>query len=246
MFLRIGVDAGNIWQAEGSRSTFSSRQAIKNYDEGIFMDADFWHEKWRKQEIAFHERQANPLLVKHFDELSLSPGSRVFVPLCGKTLDISWLRERGHRVAGAELSRTAVEQLFEQLELTPRIVAGTVDRYSADNVDIFVGDIFHLTSAMLGPIDAVYDRAALVAFPHGMRHRYTAHLKAITGVSPQLLITYEYDQQQMAGPPFSVPSDEVQQLYGNSHRVRHLERVGVVGGLKGCAAAEQVYLLTPV
>lgn len=210
------------------------------------MDADFWHEKWRKQEIAFHERQANPLLVKHFDELSLSKGSRVFVPLCGKTLDISWLLDRGHRVAGAELSRIAVEQLFEQLGLKPRIDSGVIDHFSSGNVDIFVGDIFKLTHEMLGPVDAVYDRAALVAFPEDMRRRYTTHLKAITGIQPQLLITYEYDQHQMAGPPFSVPTDEVQQLYRDSHRVRQLGRVDVAGGLKGCAASEQVYLLTPV
>ncbi len=83
------------------------------------MDASFWHQRWEKNEIAFHERQANPLLVKYFDKLSLAQGRRVFVPLCGKTLDIAWLLSRGYRVAEAELSQVAIGQLFQELGVEP-------------------------------------------------------------------------------------------------------------------------------
>lgn len=106
------------------------------------VDANFWHQRWERKEIAFHQREANPLLVKYFDELSLSKGSRVFLPLCGKTLDIHWLLSNGYRVAGSELSVVAVKQLFSELAIEPKIT--TIDhirRHSADDIDIFVGDI---------------------------------------------------------------------------------------------------------
>ncbi len=118
------------------------------------MDAGFWHQKWKINEIAFHQGIANPLLVKYLDRLSLRKGGRVFLPLCGKTLDIHWLISRGYRVSGAELSPIAVEQLFLELGVEPKISgAGKTDLYSAKNVDIFVGDIFDLSGKLLGDVE---------------------------------------------------------------------------------------------
>ncbi|NEQ51866.1 MAG: thiopurine S-methyltransferase [Leptolyngbya sp. SIO3F4] len=209
------------------------------------MDTGFWHQKWEANSIAFHRSEANPLLVNYFKELSLSKGSRIFLPLCGKTLDIAWLLSNGYRVAGAELVEMAIEQLFAELGIEPQISEiGTIKHYSATNIDILVGNIFDATSQMLGIVDAVYDRAALVALPQEMRTRYTAHLTDITNKAPQLLISYEYDQQLMAGPPFSVSNEEVNQHYGNSYTLNLVDSKDVPGGLKGrCAAKENVWLL---
>ncbi|PZO44133.1 MAG: thiopurine S-methyltransferase [Pseudanabaena frigida] len=209
------------------------------------MDVSFWHQKWEKDDIAFHNREANSLLVKYFTELSLVKGSRVFVPLCGKTLDISWLLANGYRVAGAELSKIAIEQLFVGLEMEPKISrVGELDFYSATNIDIFVGDIFHLSSKMLGAVDGIYDRAALVALPEAMRNQYTTHLMKITDKAPQLLICYEYDQRSMAGPPFSISNEEVSQHYLDRYNLTLLGSTIISGGLKGkCAAKENVWLL---
>lgn len=209
------------------------------------MDADFWKAKWEKGEIAFHEKQANPFLVKYFKELSLAKGRRVFVPLCGKTLDIAWLLSQGYRVAGAELSEIAVTQLFEGLGVEPKISeVGGVRRYRAQNVEIFLGDLFHVTREMLGPVDAIYDRAALVALPKDMRDRYTEHLVQISDNAPQLVIAYEYDQRVIGGPPFSVSNDEVRRHYTDSYDLTLLAGFDVPGGLKGkCPATENVWLL---
>ncbi|HEY9648626.1 MAG TPA: thiopurine S-methyltransferase [Chroococcidiopsis sp.] len=198
------------------------------------MDERFWHQKWETNDIAFHRSEANPLLVKHFKQISLPQGSRIFLPLCGKTLDISWLLSQGYRVAGAELSQLAIKQLFEGLGLEPKIaMVGAIAHYSAPDIDIFVGDIFQLLGHQLGSVDAIYDRAALVALPPDMRGRYTAHLMAITNRAPQLLICYEYDQSLMAGPPFSISREEVNQHYGDRYDLVFIESVNVSGGLKG-------------
>ena len=210
------------------------------------MDAQFWHDRWGSNEIGFHKSEANPLLVNYLDELSLTSGSRIFLPLCGKTLDIGWLLARGYRAAGAELSAIAIDQLFAQLGVTPTITkVGVLEHYRAPQLDIFVGDIFAVTPALLGPVDAIYDRAALVALPQDMRARYAAHLTTLTAQAPQLLISFDYDQQAMEGPPFSVSTEEIQRHYGQRYDITVLASLDVPGGLKGrCPATERVYLLT--
>lgn len=209
------------------------------------MDASFWHERWERGEIAFHEGQANRQLVKFFETLKLVQGKRVFVPLCGKTKDISWLLTEGYEVVGVELSERAVIELFEDLAVKPSVSReGELTRYHSENIDIFVGDIFLLTAELLEPVDAVYDRAALVALPEKMRHQYTPHLISITSAAPQLVISFEYDQQLLAGPPFSVSGEEVGQHYAAVYDVSLLERNDVPGGLKRkVAATESVWLL---
>lgn len=209
------------------------------------MEPDFWHQRWEKNETAWHESKANALLVKYFHELSLAKGRRVFVPLCGKTLDISWLLSNGYRVAGAELSQRAIEQLFMDLGMQPDISRiGDLELWSGKSVDIFVGNIFALTRTMLGPVDAVYDRAALVALPASMRDRYIAHLTSITAKAPQLLICYDYDQSAMEGPPFSITGEEVLRYYAATYDAKLLASAEVPGGLKGkCSAKEHVWLL---
>lgn len=209
------------------------------------MDASFWHKKWEKNEIAFHQNEANPLLVEYFSTLSLAEGSRIFIPLCGKTRDIAWLLASGYRVAGAELSKIAIVQLFAELGIEPQISSiGKLEHYSAENIDIFVGDIFDLSGSMLGQVDAVYDRAALVALPLEMRKQYTAHIMQMTDKAPQLLICLEYDQGMMEGPPFSINREEVNQHYSDNYQLTLIASENVAGGLKGkCAAIENVWWL---
>jgi len=165
--------------------------------------------------------------------------------LCGKTLDIAWLLSNGYHVAGVELVESAVEQLFAELAMMPKIsVLGEIKHYSAQNIDIYVGDIFAVSQELLGPVDATYDRAALVALPKDLRRRYTAHLIDITNKSPQLLIAYHYDQKLVQGPPFSISNEEVSQHYKGCYNLTLVVSTAVEGGMKGkCEATENVWLL---
>ena len=209
------------------------------------MDPNFWHKRWEKNEIGFHQSAVNVLLSDHFSGLSLPQTSRVFVPLCGKTRDIAWLLSQGHRVVGVELSKLAVEELFVDLGVAPKIsVQGELLRYSAPGLEIFVGDIFELSGDLLGRVDAIYDRAALVAFPTEMRGRYGAHVAAITQLAPQFLICFEYDQAVMNGPPFSIDRQKVHDVYGAHYQIEPITNRDVAGGLKGkCPAKETVWHL---
>lgn len=210
------------------------------------MEVKFWHQKWEQNNIGFHLNKANPMLIKYFNQLSLSQGARVFLPLCGMTLDIDWLLTNGFQVVGVELSDIAVSQLFSRLAIVPQVkeLGSGLQHLSGVNIDLFVGDIFALSPTIIGPVNAVYDRAALVALPKNMRHQYSEHLIKITNLAPQLLITYEYDQSLMDGPPFSVTEMEIRKLYQDSYDLIHLICVDVPNGMQGkCPAKEHVWQL---
>lgn len=179
------------------------------------MEPDFWHRRWQKQEIGFHLETVNPLLQRFWPRLASAAGARVFVPLCGKSRDLAWLLAQGHQVIGNELSEIAVQELYAEAGLTPGIAeAGRLNRYSQAGLTVFQGDFFALTPELLGPVERVYDRAALIALPPAMRERYVGHLRTLLSPGTELLlVTLDYAQSQMDGPPFAVPEDEVRRLY---------------------------------
>ena len=210
------------------------------------MEHQFWHQKWEKREIGFHESQAHPLLVKHFAKCQFPDQGRILVPLCGKSLDLHWLVAQGMSVIGAELVESAVQEFFAELGVTPEVHhAAHGPIYQWRNVQILVGDIFKLTADDVGHIDGIYDRAALVALPAKMRQNYAQQLTRISGKAPQLIISFDYDQASLDGPPFSVTGTEIESLFGQSYKITGLDSLPLQGGLKGkVPALEQVWLLT--
>lgn len=190
------------------------------------MDANFWLERWREGQTNFHMERVTPLLQKYWPQLNLPSGSKVLVPLCGKTLDMIWLASQGHDVLGVELSSLAIDRFFEENALTPVITESALGtHYTADNIEIICGDIFGLGADILSSCVGAYDRAALVALPSAMRQRYVQHVYGQLADNYQgLLLTLAYDQHQMDGPPFSVEESEVQSLYADHSQVRVLDR----------------------
>ena len=190
------------------------------------MDAEFWLERWRDGRTHFHQSRVTPLLQKYWPTLELAPGSRVLVPLAGKSLDMLWLAGQGMQVLGVELARQAVEQFFDENKLTP-VISGTPagDLYTAGDVALLCADIFDLDAALLGSCLGVYDRAALVALPAEMRARYARHVYGqLASDYRGILITLDYPQAQMDGPPFSVNDEEVQRIYAGHTRATLIDR----------------------
>ncbi|MFT7235658.1 MAG: thiopurine S-methyltransferase [Methylophagaceae bacterium] len=209
------------------------------------MDAEFWHQKWESKQIGFHRDQVNHLLVKYLSALDLIAGQTIFLPLCGKTVDIAWLMGQGLFVRGIELHEPAVIELFASLSLKPEVIkVGDLKQYSVKGLVVFVGDIFNLTSSILGEVNAVYDRAAIVALPETMRSDYAYQVMTVSQKSQQLMINYVYDQAQMQGPPFSVSNEELILYFEDHYAMTLLSERIVEGGLKGkCPAREYTWLL---
>lgn len=203
------------------------------------MEHKFWIERWEKKEIGFHNSKYHPYLTKYFHSLSPKPGDIVFLPLCGKTLDIHFLCELGLNVVGNELVEKAVIEFFEELNRVPKI--STIDGfkvYEIEQVKIFVGDFFKLTSRHLGNVKFIFDRGSLVALPDSMRSDYAQHLKHIAPEAHHLLITFEYDQSKVSGPPFSISQNEIKKHYPN-HQIDHLETINLEAGMKGITPATE-------
>ena len=215
------------------------------------MQPEFWHDRWQRNQIGFHQEQVNPCLERLWPQLELPRGARALVPLCGKSLDLSWLAASGFEVLGVELSQTAVEQFFSEQRVMPQVrQQGGFKVYEAGPVTIMCGDFFALSAADVAGCAGLYDRAAIIALPPQMRKAYALHL---TQILPRdcrgLLITLDYDQHEMKGPPFSVPDDEVQQLLAPAWSLQIVEQPDVLGQnwkfLKGGASrlVERVYRL---
>ena len=216
------------------------------------MNPEFWHERWEKNEIGFHQENINAPLQKYWQSLKLDDNESVFVPLCGKSRDLLWIQSLGHPVLGVEISPLGVETFFKENNLQASSVSdGKFIRWKCGTLEILCGDYFDLQLSHLEGVAVVYDRASLVALPPEMREQYVKHFVSLLpqGVNI-LLLTLEYQQKEMQGPPFSVSEEEVNDLYGNNYQIGKLQEQEVLEDIphfkeRGLTSLrEKVYLLT--
>ncbi|MCU7933023.1 MAG: thiopurine S-methyltransferase [Candidatus Thiodiazotropha sp. (ex Codakia rugifera)] len=210
-----------------------------------------WLQRWKDNNIGWHHVEFNPHLLNYWHALYLPQGSLVLAPLCGKSRDMVWLAEQGYRIRGVELSQLAVNAFFKELALQPLIEPiGHFERWSGGPFEILCGDIFHLDDLDNSDVDAVYDRASLVALNPHQRASYAQLLiNTLPKQTKILLITMEYPQQEMSGPPFSVHESEVLALFENRFSIRKLHTLNILQDTeryhdKGVShITEQIYLL---
>ncbi|WP_447750660.1 thiopurine S-methyltransferase [Pseudomonas nicosulfuronedens] len=194
------------------------------------MQHEFWQSRWARNEIGFHQQSVNPGLQRHWPNLGLPEESQVLVPLCGKSLDMLWLAQWGYRVLGVELAERAAADFFAELGVEPQIAEeGALRRYSYDRLEILQGDFFDVSTEQVAGCSALYDRAALIALPPDLCADYAAHLQRILPHQVRgLLVSLEYPQAEMDGPPFAVLADEVRGLFVEDWEVQEVERLDVL------------------
>jgi thiopurine S-methyltransferase len=204
------------------------------------MEPDFWRSRWHEGRIGFHEGRPNTFLVRHHDWLAGC--RRVLVPLCGKAEDLAYLASLGHEVIGIELVEDAVRQFFAEHDVTPEVATRDgMTVYTAGALTIIAGDYFATTAALVGAIDGIYDRAALIALPPELRPRYIAHLRTLAPAARhELLITLEDPAGGPEGPPFSVPEREVREHFA-SDRVTRVDEAPATRGRAGVDMIERCY-----
>jgi thiopurine S-methyltransferase len=198
------------------------------------MQSSFWLDKWNANQIGFHLSVVHPLLMK-FKQQVFGSCERAFVPLAGKSVDLRYLHSQGYDVIANELSELAVEAFFAEqfphraIEQTGSYqVSQTCDYesaircYSIPQLEILIGDFFqlqpeHITADTIDGLQTqpvgIYDRAALIALPENMRSAYVIQLKRLIPNASMLLVTLDYDQGSMSGPPFSVVPSEIEHLF---------------------------------
>jgi thiopurine S-methyltransferase len=203
------------------------------------VDPTFWQEKWRENQLRWHRGEVEPHLERYVERLAPGGAGSVLVPLCGKSADIRWLAARGHRVVGIDVVEDAAIQLFGEAGMEPVIErAGAATRYRGGGIEFLVADVFAVRPADVGPIDGIWDRAAMVALPDAQRPRYAKKLAELAPSARILIQTIEYDISVMDGPPFSVTAAELRELFAGA-AIEQLERADVIDQREGRRWAEK-------
>lgn len=217
------------------------------------MKTEYWLQRWREGRTGWHHQDVMPLLEKHWPALHLPAGTRVLVPLCGKTLDMPWLARQGLRVLGVEVSPLAVQAFLAENNLqASRHAVGGATRYTVTNppgvgIEIINGDVFNVPATQLAACGAFYDRAAMIALPPELRTRLACEVYAqLPAGARGLLITLDYPEGQMQGPPFSVDEVEVHRLFDARWMVELLERRDILASQPSFSANGVTALHTTV
>lgn len=218
------------------------------------MEHKYWHQRWAENRIGFHLPDINAHLKDNWPKLGLSGKQRVFVPLCGKTQDLLYLRDLGLDVVGIELNESAVAAFFEENNIKVRkieLAEKQLNLWQAEGIEIYNGDFFQLDRQTLGNCQAVYDRAALVALPRAMRIDYVSHLHSLVPSHAKiLLVTLEYDEKAKQGPPFSVTESDVKEYFQDNYNIQLLACHGTPEAQKsdssqGVEITDKIFLLEP-
>jgi thiopurine S-methyltransferase len=215
------------------------------------MEKEFWLQRWQENQIGFHQDDINPALQSFIKELRIAPGDLVFVPLCGKSHDLDWLQQQGYRVLGVELSEIAANDFFTEHGCEASVtLRDAFQSYRHGDIEILCGDYFELTPDLFTDVRAVFDRAALIAMPLEMRAAYVEKIGELLLPGTRiLLVTMEYPDNQMQGPPFSVPEENVRELYNKNFSISVLQENDILAreprfrerGLT--SMVEKIYLL---
>ena len=216
------------------------------------MERDFWLERWENNQIGFHQDDFSPYLSEHWSSLTKSANCQVFVPMAGKTKDMLWLANEGHTVLGIELSEIAVDAFFAENDLTAsKETIGPYVHHTSENIQFICGDFFHLTPEQTNEIKLVFDRASMVAMPVDLRNKYADHMALLLSPGVEtLMVSMEYPEGEMSGPPFSVSEADVNALFSKNFEIKLLASIDVLEqnpnlSKRGITAMdEKVYQLT--
>ena len=212
------------------------------------MDQNYWIGRWQRGETTWHQEEVEPSLITYFSDLE---PTRVLVPFCGKSRDLSWLIAQRHEVIGVEVSELACQSYFQENGISYRQISqGSSTLYQGGNVSILNADFLTIERSHVGEIGAVYDRAALIALPSDMRMQYTQQMIRLVRSCAKsqgfkfLQIILERTPTDPQGPPFSVTQKELETLYGGFFDIRFLHREDAGKGAIACTKREEsAYLL---
>lgn len=190
------------------------------------MEISYWKNRWQQNKTGWHRQEVYPQLPRFWSRLDLPKEARVLVPLCGKSHDIDWLAEQGFQLIGVDASGKALKHIMERFpESFLRTESHGYTVFRSDTMELWQGDFLNFPKAAINPIAAVYDKASIVALPPAMRKKYAGKLLELSGKHTQIFLqSFEYDQHEMNGPPFSVSEREIKNLLGASFDIMLLHK----------------------
>ena len=188
------------------------------------LDLEYWDKRWENNQAGWHKTEVHSLLALH--KKSYKEKGTVFFPMCGKAVDMKYMCDEGYNVVGIEYSKQPVEEFFNENDI--KFVKGSnsvYETYKSDDgkITIHCGDFFKAKSEVVGKIDGIWDRGALVAMNPCDRSKYKETiLNLMDKDTVYLIAALSYDQNYHGGPPFSVPMETVEELYRSTCDIEKL------------------------
>jgi thiopurine S-methyltransferase len=185
------------------------------------MEISYWQSRWNKNKTGWHMDSVYPPLPEIWSRLAIKPHARVLVPFCGKSLDLRWLTEQGHHVTGVDVSQKALHEVMHQNPHTfSQDSSHGFTIYRSDSLELWQGDFIKLPAQGIATPDIIYDKASIIAQPREQRKAYAQKVLELCGKKTRILLqTFEYKQEEMNGPPFSVDENEVRELLGQQFTI---------------------------
>ncbi|GFN97348.1 thiopurine s-methyltransferase [Plakobranchus ocellatus] len=201
-----------------------------------------WKRMWEFDEIDFHNEQVHQTLIEYLDRLGpCGKPANIFVPLCGKSLDVKWLADQGVQTVGLDGVHKALEQFYtehgldwEETNVPALGGAGKLLSSKDGRLKLYCGDITDFTVEVGGCFDAVWDRAAVVALNREDVERYVQIMKGLVRPGGCILLeSEEFEASDFDGitdvllklpPPHAMFEDEIRRLYEPEFTVKPLSR----------------------
>lgn len=228
---------------------------LSQIDSSQLNEVEDWQKLWQDGIFPWHKESVNPKLEKHWKILMQAAGKedpsqcRFFVPLCGKSKDMLFLRDQGFQVIGCEGVQQACHDFFTESQIEFELKNQSHFVAKDGKLTIICGDFFKLKPQDLGgQVDCIWDRGSLVAIPVDRRHEYAQVMSSLVNESfGYLLASIERPVDPPGAMPHSLSYDNVKELYGQKHSVHLLEAKADDKNVKDCTfiiSAEKVSLGT--
>ncbi|XP_048762685.2 probable thiopurine S-methyltransferase [Ostrea edulis] len=239
----------------GANDESRKRNQFGDYEDISNMKPEDWSYRWGKSHTQFHMPKIHPMLSKHYDTLTgQRKNLRIFLPLCGKAVDMKMLSDEGHDVVGLECAEKGCMEFFQEqnipytttdlTECSGKVFKATDNR----KLTIYCCDFFKISSKILGQFDCVWDRGSFVAIPVTLRKQYSNVITPMMHSDTiYLMDTFLLDHIVFAGPPFNCTEDHLNKTFGAQMDIKKIDERDAFGewqrswGLT--SFIEQLYLL---
>eukprot|EP00461_Guttulinopsis_vulgaris_P000927 UN00927 len=186
-----------------------------------------WNGYWSRGHTEWQLDELNPAIQKyghhwiHSDEKNLS----IMFPLCGKSLDLKILADKGHITFGVEGVDDAVAAFGDANDLNDRRIDENTDqtpgfkinKFAEDKITIYQGDFFDWTKdpkdTNFPKFDRIFDRGSLVAIHPSKRAEYVKIINSMLKPGGKWLIyTMAYPQEENQAEPWSIDENCITNL----------------------------------
>jgi len=137
-----------------------------------------------------------------------------------------WLKSKGHKVLGVELSLKAIESFSEENNLKfNQSEQNNFQVFDSKNLSIFQGDIFKLSEKNLEKVEAVFDRGCYIALSEKNRKKLAEiYCNKLAKGSKILLLNLEYGGASAEPPPHSISESELEENFAKHFQIsKHLD-----------------------